>query len=233
MSKIMKRIIIIIIRFIVALIIVFGVYVSIFYKAEANTIALMAEDNVELLDNEWIRISNDKDPKETMIFYPGAKVEYTAYLTLLEDLASELEMTIYLLPMPFNLAIFDSDQAGDVIEANKEVTRWYIGGHSMGAAMASKYASDHPEQVEGLILLAGYLYGDYPSEKTLTVYGSLNTSVEEKIDYTQNVVVIEGGNHAQFGNYGEQRGDAEAKITREQQQAETIEVVKQFIQGTE
>ena len=99
--------------------------------------------------------------------------------------------------------------------------------------MASKYASDNPEQVEGLILLAGYLYGDYPSEKTLTVYGSLNTSVEEKIDYTQNVGVIEGGNHAQFGNYGEQRGDAEAKITREQQQAETIEVVKQFIQGTE
>lgn len=63
----------------------------------------------------------------------------------------------------------------------------------MGGAMASQFASSHPDQVDGLILLGAYLYGDYPPEDTLTIYGSLNQSVEDKIDYTENIVEIEGG----------------------------------------
>lgn len=72
--------------------------------------------------------------------------------------------------------------------------------------MASQFAADHPDEIDGLILLGAYLYGDYPPEDTLTVYGSLNQSVEDEIDYTENVVEIQGGNHAQFGNYGPRRG---------------------------
>ena len=41
--------------------------------------------------------------------------------------------------------------------------------------------------MDGLILLGAYLYGEYPSADTLTVYGSLNQSVEDKIDYTEPV----------------------------------------------
>ena len=36
-----------------------------------------------------------------------------------------------------------------------------------------------------LILLGAYLYGDYPPEDTLTIYGSLNQSVEDKIDWVR------------------------------------------------
>ena len=105
----------------------------------------------------------------------------------------------------------------------------YIAGHSLGGAMASQFAADHPDEIDGLILLGAYLYGDYPPADTLTVYGSLNQSVEDKIDYTENVVEIQGGNHAQFGNYGPQRGGAPATISAEEQQARTVEAVADFI----
>ena len=85
------------------------------------------------------------------------------------------------------------------------------------------------KQVDGLILLGAYLYGEYPSADTLTVYGSLNQSVEDKIDYTEHVVEIDGGNHAQFGSYGLQRGDPPAEITPQEQQARTVEAISDFL----
>ena len=99
----------------------------------------------------------------------------------------------------------------------------------MGGAMASDYASNHQDQIKGLILLGAYIYGNYPEEDALTIYGTFNTSVAEKINYTENIVVIEGGNHAQFGNYGRQRGDLDATISSEEQQSIAVEAIKKFI----
>ena len=70
---------------------------------------------------------------------------------------------------------------------------------------------------------------DYPDENTLTIYGSLNQSVEDNIDYTENIVEIEGGNHAQFGNYGPQKGDLPATISAEEQQKQTVEAIEDFL----
>lgn len=163
-----------------------------------------------------------------LIFYPGAKVEAEAYLPVLDQIRKE-GIQCVLVHMPFHLAILNTDAAGQVIEKFEDVTHWYIGGHSMGGAMASLYASRHQEQVDGLILLGAYLYGDYPMEKTLTVYGSLDALAAEKIDYTENTVRIEGGNHAQFGNYGEQKGDLPAEISSEEQQRQAVEAIVEFI----
>ena len=99
----------------------------------------------------------------------------------------------------------------------------------MGGAMASSFASGHPEAVDGLILLGAYIYGDYPDDDTLTIYGSLNQSVEDHIDYTENIVEIQGGNHAQFGNYGPQKGDLPAEISAEEQQEQTAATIEEFI----
>ena len=101
----------------------------------------------------------------------------------------------------------------------------------MGGAMASDFASKHKEKIRGLILLGAYIYGDYPKDRTLTVYGSFNTSVAEKINYTENIVVIQGGNHAQFGNYGKQKDDPDATISSEEQQNVTVEAIKEFIEN--
>lgn len=36
---------------------------------------------------------------------------------------------------------------------------------------------------------------------------------------------IEGGNHAQFGNYGEQKGDGAALISAEEQQQQAVQFI--------
>ena len=207
---------------------VFFWYVSDYYRAEDTALAVMAQDSgITQTDN--LTILSPAYPTDTaMIFYPGAKVEAEAYLPLLDQIR-QTGITCILVHMPFRMAIFDADAAEAVISQFPEIRHWYMAGHSMGGAMASQFASDHPDQVDGLILMGAYLYGDYPAEDTLTIYGSLNQSVEDHIDYTENVVEIEGGNHAQFGNYGPQKGDATATITAEEQQRQTVEAVEAFL----
>ena len=203
-------------------------YVSDYYRAEDTALAVLAqEDSITVRDN--LTILSPSYPTDTaVIFYPGAKVEGAAYLPLLDQLR-QTGVTCILVEMPFHMAIFDPDAALDVIPQFPEIRHWYIAGHSMGGAMASQFASSHPDQADGLILLGAYLYGDYPTEDTLTIYSSLNQSVEDEIDYTENVVEIEGGNHAQFGNYGPQKGDLPATISAEEQQTQTVEAISNFI----
>ena len=42
--------------------------------------------------------------------------------------------------------------------------------------------------------------------------------------------MIPGGNHAQFGDYGPQRGDGEAVITPDEQQTQTAQTILHWIQ---
>ena len=203
-------------------------YVSDYYRAEDVALeVLSAGDNIEVRDD--LTVLSPSYPTDTaVIFYPGAKVEAIAYLPLLDQLR-QTGLTCVLVEMPFHLAIFDVNAAEDVMAQFPDSRHWYIAGHSMGGAMASQFASEHPDEVDGLLLLGAYLYGDYPPADTLTVYGSLNQSVEDKIDYTENVVEIEGGNHAQFGNYGPQEGDLPATISAEEQQAQAVAAISGFI----
>ncbi|MEQ2444045.1 alpha/beta fold hydrolase [Pseudoflavonifractor intestinihominis] len=203
-------------------------YVSDYYRAEDVALAVLAQDDgIETRDN--LTILSPSVPSDTaIIFYPGAKVEAAAYLPLLDQIR-QTGVTCILVDMPFRMAIFDPNAAEDVMARFPDVEHWYMAGHSMGGAMASQFAADHPDQVDGLILLGAYIYGDYPPEDTLTVYGSLNQSVEDKLDYTENVVEIQGGNHAQFGNYGPQKGDLPAEISAQEQQAQTVAAIEDFI----
>ena len=203
-------------------------YVSDYYRAEDAALDVLASgENIEVRGS--LTILSPSYPTDTaIIFYPGAKVETAAYLPLLDQLR-QTGLTCILVEMPFHLAIFDVNAAEDVMAQFPDISHWYIAGHSMGGAMASQFASEHPDEVDGLILLGAYLYGDYPTEDTLTIYSSLNQSVEDEIDYTENVVEIEGGNHAQFGNYGPQKGDLPATISAEEQQTQTVEAISNFI----
>lgn len=204
-------------------------YASDYYRAEDVALEVMAQDSgISVQDN--LTILSSSVPSDTaIIFYPGAKVEAAAYLPLLDKIR-QTGVTCILVDMPFHMAIFDSNAAQDVMEDFPEYSHWYIAGHSMGGAMASQFAASHPDEVDGLILLGAYIYGDYSPQDTLTIYGSLNQSVEDKLDYTENVVEIQGGNHAQFGNYGPQKGDLPATISAEEQQNQTVDVIRTFLE---
>ena len=174
-----------------------------------------------------------------LIFYPGGKVEYTAYEPLMKALASEGIMSV-LVEMPFHLAVFDVNAADGIHEQYPDITKWYIGGHSLGGSMAAVYLGNHDSDYEGLILLGSYSTEDLSqtSLKVLSVYGSedkvLNTEkyVENKsnlpTDFTE--VVLDGGCHAYFGMYGAQEGDGTPSISNEEQISLTVDAVMEFVE---
>ena len=229
MKKWLKISLITVISLILLLTGAFFIYASDYYRADDVAIAVMQSEAAMHVQDNLIILSPTTFSGTALIFYPGAKVEYLAYLPILEKIKKSCGITCILVEMPFNMAIFDVNAADNIINQFPDIKNWYIGGHSMGGAMASSYASKHQEKVKGLILLGAYIYGNYPAENALTVYGTFNTSVAEKINYTENIVVIEGGNHAQFGNYGKQKGDPDATISSVEQQNIAVEAIMEFL----
>lgn len=204
----------------------FLVWASDYYRAEPEALAVLEQGGV--VDEGRDIVLHAEDADCAIVFYPGAKVQAEAYLPILDKIRDK-GITCFLVRMPLNMAIFDMDAADSVMDAHPEIGNWYIAGHSMGGGMASAYASNNPDFVKGLILMGAYVYGDYPPSDALTIYGSLNQSVEDSIDYDENIVEIDGGNHAQFGNYGPQDGDAPAAISAESQQDQAVDAIVSFI----
>lgn len=163
-----------------------------------------------------------------IIFYPGAKVEPEAYLSLLETLNDELGVWVYVMKMPLNFAILNPNSANQIIKQSKH-NHYILMGHSLGGAMASQYASNNDQIIEKLILLGAYPYKSFDPEKTLSIYGSLEEKVKEKNGNTLNKIEIQGGNHAQFAEYGNQQGDPQADISLTSQHQQTLEAITNFI----
>jgi hypothetical protein len=230
MKKTLNRILIGLLLLIILLVGAFYIYASDYYRADEVAIAVMQSDAITLVEDNFIVLSPNTPGDTAIIFYPGAKVEYFSYLPMMEKIMLSSNVTCILVKMPFNMAIFDSDAADKIINRFPDIENWYLAGHSMGGAMASDFASKNQDKIMGLLLFGAYIYGNYPEENALTVYGSFNTSVEEKINYTENIVVIEGGNHAQFGNYGKQKGDPDATISSEEQQNIAVVAVHEFLE---
>ncbi len=212
---------------------VFLLYTSRYYHADPSALpALESDEKVSVTKTDYGWLFDGPSESDALIFYPGAKVEETAYAPLLHQLAGE-GMDVCLVKMPFHLAFFGISKADDLI-ARYDYDNWYIGGHSLGGAMAAVYAADEGEKLAGAVLLAAY-----PTKKlddsldVIVIYGSLDgvlnmEKLEEGERYMPEDAVtyrIEGGNHAQFGNYGEQDGDGEAVISAGEQQRRTEEII--------
>lgn len=181
----------------------------------------------------------EKEVTAGFIFYPGGHVDVEAYGDLMEELSKEGILCI-LLEMPANLAVLDEDAANGILAQYPEVKQWYIGGHSLGGVMASQFASEHPQDFKGVILLASYTTKDM-SQTDLKICSILasNDQVlnkeryqEAKVNYPDSFEehVIEGGCHAYFGNYGFQKNDGTPTITYKEQLEQTVQIISKFIQ---
>ena len=216
--------------------VVFYCYVSDYYKADRAAAEALKTDevSVEKTDYGWYFDGPSEDT--ALVFYPGGKVEETAYAPLLHSLAAG-GVDVCLAKMPFRLAVLDTDAAKDIIE-QYSYEKWYIGGHSLGGVMAADFAAGHGGLFEGVILLAAYPVREIPSSiSEILLIGSEDTVINrDKVeksrqyapeDYTEHV--IEGGCHAQFGHYGRQKGDGTPSITAEMQTEETVQAVTEFL----
>lgn len=171
-----------------------------------------------------------------LIFYPGGKVAPEAYAPLMRACA-ERGFTCVLVRFPFNLAVFDVNAADGEEAAFPQVSQWYIGGHSLGGAMAASYAAGHAGDFRGLLLCGAYATEDLGDAglAVTSVYGSddgvLNRDAYEKNrgNIPQAVEdVIEGGCHSYFGDYGLQDGDGTPAISRDEQIARTADDLAQM-----
>lgn len=204
--------------------------------------ALVSSEKVEVTDGNPVQlVPKEESQSETgIIFYPGGKVEADAYAPLMQALAGEGYAT-FLVEMPFGLAVFDVEAAAQIITDNPNVTNWFIAGHSLGGSMAALFAEKNLPDLSGLIMLAAYSTVDLSQTElsVLSIYGSEDQVIDaEKVDEFRPMlpensaeIVIEGGNHAQFGSYGPQEGDGEAAITPESQHQQTVEAIKEFIES--
>ena len=151
---------------------------------------------------------------------------------------SERGFTCVLVKMPFNLAFFYIDAADGARTAAPDVTRWYLGGHSLGGAMAAKYLAGHADEFVGLLLCASYATEDLSADdlSILSAYGTQDGVLNREsyqndwknLPPSARELVIDGGNHAQFGDYGAQDGDGEASIAPAEQIAETADAFAQL-----
>jgi len=215
-----------------------GVWLGDGYPAGAAAKAAMESDEavVVTLREDGSVLFAPREAERALIFYPGGKVEHTAYAPLLRALAEEGWHCV-LLKMPLRLAVLDADAAAGIPEQFPEVEEWYIGGHSLGGAMAASYAAEHPEELEGLLLLAAYSTEDLSDSglAVWSVYGSEDGVLnrEKYESYRANLpedtceVILEGGCHAWFGDYGPQTGDGEPAITAMEQVEMTVELLEE------
>lgn len=229
------------------LVLIFGIgtvwYLSDAYEPQKTAIeALKSTNDVTVIEgDDYISFEPMENKTSSgLIFYQGGKVEEEAYAPLMKNLA-EKGISVYLVRMPFNLAVFNSGAAEEVLTEHEEINNWYLSGHSLGGVMAASFVEKQPEEFEGVIFLASYPAGDFSATSidTLSIYGTNDEVLNEEAYFeafdslpSGKSAVIEGGNHAQFGNYGHQKGDGTAIISVEEQQDNTVEIIIEFIEET-
>lgn len=162
-----------------------------------------------------------------LVFIPGAKVDPYAYLYKLSGIVEQSGATVVITKPTLNLAFFDTRPLS-VFEADApEVTRWWVGGHSLGGVRACQLAGT--DGTVGLVLFGSYCANDLSTSglAVLSISGSADgLSTPAKIEAAKHLlpagtdfVEIEGLNHAGFGDYGFQPGDGVSSLTDAQERS--------------
>jgi len=170
-----------------------------------------------------------------LVVYPGGMVEPRAYAVAAREIA-ETGAFVAVVPFPGNLPITDPMRGLGTVMANPQIQHWAVAGHSLGGVAASIWAFANPAgKLEGIAFWASYPAPAMPPNAAadLSASGLKAISITASHDGVLNwpayeatrdllpaatyFATIRGGNHAQFGYYGEQDGDQPALIARAHQ----------------
>ena len=239
-GKLAKRMLVAIGMLAAVLAAVFLWYANDYYRADSAALAVVADENGsadgvvvrELPDGSLV--FEPEHPQMGLVFYPGGKVEPEAYAPLLERCAKQGVLGVLVRP-PFNLAILNENMADGVQDRFPQIATWVIAGHSLGGVAAANYLSRHEGSFAGIALMASYPtcdLSDYGGSM-VSIRGSndgvLNReaygNAHDKLPATSSELVIDGGNHSYYGNYGDQAGDGVATISRDAQQDQSVDAI--------
>jgi hypothetical protein len=202
--------------------------------------AMQTTKMVAVSQEEWIEFKPMLETETGLIFYPGGLVEPSAYAPVLSQIAEEGYLVL-ITPMPLNLAIFNSGAADAVIESYPEIETWLLAGHSLGGAAAGIYTANNPEKIDGLALWDSFPPDSSDLSSTdlpaLSIYGTTdgfpNTdnfdSKRSLLPAGTQFAAIEGASHAQFGDYGPQKGDVEPTLSLAEQHRKVTELMLGFL----
>ena len=222
-SKILKPIFILIT---IVMILPFSTYL-ISYQAKSP--AVLAYEEARVFDQHY-GFKNDESTIG-IIVYPGGLVHPKAYARFAQALAGESQASVFVTEPLFHLAITQIRLAEKVIAKHPDIATWVIGGHSLGGTAAAFYTHDHLDKIKGLFFLASYTTDQADFSPTslpaLSIYGSEDMVLNQAsyiaakayLPSHYREVIITGGNHSQFADYGPQRGDGIATIPGLQQQS--------------
>ena len=143
-----RKIFIITTSVVLALAIVVGacaIYLCDYYRADNEAIgAFLPQGTTWKEEPDGTIVFEPEGATKGFIFYPGGKVEYTAYVPLMQACAEQGILCV-LVEMPFNLAVLNVNAANGIQEKYPEIEDWYIGGHSLGGSMAASYLEKNAE----------------------------------------------------------------------------------------
>jgi len=178
-------------------------------------------------------------PEESvgLVFVPGARVDPYAYLYQLSGIVEQHGVTVLITEPTLNLAFFDTRELDEFSVAAPGVDRWFLGGHSLGGVRACLMAPD--SDAEGLVLLGSYCANDLSGGElpvlSLAAENDGLTSLETITDAADllprdaRFEVIQGANHAAFGDYGAQSGDGQREITSPQMRQRLTALLAEFL----
>lgn len=211
--------------------IAFGVYVSNGYKPDEVALEIYKKNDEQLA-------FESENTELGFIIYPGGKVDEVAYIRMAQLLNDE-GYTAVVEGFPFDIGFFGINNADKTIEKYKDIDKWIIIGHSLGGVTASEYVYKNPEHIEGIVFLASYPTKDLKDLDMKTLYIraendkvlELESYEEGKATNSENFeeIVIDGGNHAGFANYGTQKGDGKNTIGDEEQQRLTVKAILELV----
>ena len=179
-----------------------------------------------------------KNSKLTVVFYPGGLVEPASYSNWASQLA-QAGYTVKIVHFPLNLAVLAPNQAKKVVGPHEQ---YVIGGHSLGGAMAARYAAQADKKnLKGVFLLAAYAdqkgrldHSDLPVLSiTASRDGVLNwanyRANKKYLPRDTTFTTISGGNHGGFGSYGHQQGDQAPHISNATQQQQVAHLLIKWL----
>ncbi len=171
-----------------------------------------------------------------VIIFPGGAVVPQAYAPLAQELAQAGIYTA-VLNGP------DGTEVDGVIDApgNAGIANWTLAGHSLGGVVAAKYILANPGTIAGLGLLASF--PDSADDlsgldiEVVSIFGTndlIATPAEvlaaiERLPADALFAKIRGGNHAQFGYYGQTPTDGDADTSPEQQMQLTAASLRHLV----
>jgi pimeloyl-ACP methyl ester carboxylesterase len=192
-------------------------------------------------DAHWrfIPVTGHLRPPVGLVFFAGSMVDPVAYAPLARAVATN-GYPVLLMELPRRGAFGGADGGEVLAQARRAmgqvstVQKWVIAGHSKGGSVAARFVHEDAADVAGLVLVGTSHPRDFDLSGTSVpvtkILGTRDGVAElEKSERNRSMlpasarwVLIEGGNHSQFGYYGFQPGDWRAWVSREEQQRQTV-----------